>query len=189
MRYITAISDRTALDITNRTAKAFMNVADWQRIYNNAQMADTLVSFLLSTGITFDAIADPTITTIPTVTQLNTLLANIERVRVASGLPAITGLVEITSIWTAGSAANAPDYLDVNTWEQVLSIIYLTIGLSVEYSVYCGVSATGQPRFYQHRFRQYGWVLPSPSPVRRARTNAAACGAGLTRNNGFRRYG
>jgi hypothetical protein len=188
MKHIPAIFDRTALDITNRTAKAFLNVSDWQRIYNNAQVANTLVSFLLSIDIVFDEVAEPTITTIPTVTQLNTLLANIERIRLASGLPAIPGLVEITSNWTAGSAADAPDYLDINAWEQVLSIIFFTAGLSVEYVIYCGISNAGQPRFYQHQFRQYKWV-PSHFPAKRkGRTGISIAGAGLKRNSKYRRY-
>lgn len=188
MRYTTPITDRTALDVTNKTAKAFFNVADWQRIYNNTQVTKALVDLLLSINITFNTVVTPTILTIPTVTELNTLLANIERIRIASNLPSITGLTEITSAWLAGSSVDAPDYLDVNEWEQVLDIVFAVIGYSVEYAVYCGVAAVGQPRFYQHRFRQYTWVADAVSPVRRARTGIATSASGLTRNNSWRKY-
>lgn len=188
MKYITPVYDRTALDVTNRTAKGFLNVADWQRVYNNAQVTKALVDFLLSISITFDTLTEPTITTIPTVSELNTLLANIDRIRINSALPAISGLVEIKDDWTAGSSADTPTYLDVNDWEQVLNVIFTMIGYSVEYIIYCGVATTGQPRFYQHRWRMFGWVEPSATPVRRSRVNVATSGTGLTRTNGFRRY-
>lgn len=189
MTYTPPVYDRTALDITNLTAKAFFNVADWVRVYNNALVVNELVEFLLSINITFDTVTTPTITTIPTVTQLNTLLANIERIRVAACLPAITGLTEVTAAWVAGNAEDSPTYLDANTWERVLDVIYNSIAASVEYQPYCGVFAVGQPRFYQHRFRQFAaWIPNSAAPVRRARTGVASANAGLKRNNGFRRY-
>lgn len=187
-KYITPIYDRTASDITSQTAKAFFNVADWVRIYGNAEIVNEVINTLLSIGVTFDTVTTPTITTIPTVTQLNTLLANIERIRVAACLPEITGLTAITSAWTAGSSADAPTYLDVNEWEQVLDIVFSMISHSVEYQPYCGVFAVGQPRFYQHRFRQFNFVSPSATPTRKPRANAASTGTGLTRQNGFRRY-
>jgi hypothetical protein len=188
MRYIEPINDRTALDVTNKTTKAFFNIADWLRVYNNTQVVNALVSFLLSMGITFNAVGEPTITTFPTVTDVNTLLANIERIRLAAQLPAITGLVEITSAFTEGGAGNAPDYLDANDWENALHIILNAFPAMVEYVVFCGVGATGQPRFYQHRFRQYAWVALSASPTRLTRLGFATSGTGLTRNNSFRRY-
>lgn len=189
MRYITPITDRELLDITNRTSKAFLNIADWIRIYNNAELTKILVDFLLGTSTTFDAVSTPTVFTKPTVTQLNTLLANMNRVRIASGLPEITGLSELKADWLEGSSADAPDYIDVNAWETFIDTIFNCIGLSMEYRIYCGVSATGQPRFYQYRFRQYsGWVQPAVSPHRRARTGFAVCGSGLRQTNKYRRY-
>jgi hypothetical protein len=187
--YQEAIFDRTAEDVENETAKAFFNVADWLRVYGNASIAKSLIALLLEIDIVFNPVAAPTITTIPTVEELNTLLLNIERIRLASGLPEIEGLAELKTDWTAGSSADAPDYLDANEWERVIDVLFYAIGRSVEYRVYCGVSAVGQPRFYQHRWRQFaGWIPPSETPVRRARTGVAAAGQGLTRNNGFRRY-
>lgn len=188
MKYKAPIIDRSLADIAARTSKAFFNASDWQRVYGNAEITNALVAYLTKVSIQFDIIPDATIATVPTVSELNALLANIERIRVSAGFPAINGLVEIKDDWAAGSAATAPDYLDANDWERVLDILISTIGSLTEYVVYCGVSAAGQPRFYQHRFRQYDWVQAAETPLRRARTNVAVTGAGLTRNNGYRRY-
>ncbi len=166
MRYTIPITNRTASDVTNRTAKAFFNIADWQRIYNNTQVTKALVDFLLSISVTFDTLSAPTITTIPTVTQLNTLLANIERIRIAAD-PTVTGLPEIKDDWTAGPGSPSPDYLDVNDWENVLDVIYNTIGMESGYT---------------------GWIPDSLTPVRRARAGISTSGRNLTYNNGFRRY-
>ena len=188
MRYTEPITDRAQSDIDNLTVKAFFNVADWQRIYNNAQVAKALLDFLFSINITFDTVTEPTIITIPTVTQLNTLLANIDRLRIESNLPAITELNEIASDWKEGSGAPSPDYLDANEWEQVIDLIFASVGKVPNYYIYCGVASVGQIRMYQHRWRLYTWIEESLSPVRRARTGIAKTGTGLTWNNGFRRY-
>lgn len=186
MSYKTPITDRTLTDITTKTAKAFFNVADWVRIYGNAEIINAIVSEL-NGAITFDAITEPTVTRIPTVADINILLANIERIRINSGLPAIDGLVSIKHDWLEGSAADAPDYLDVNTWEKVLDIIFKSVLLSTGYRVYCGVANVGQPRLYQHRWRT--WTIETSAlPFRSPRTGIAVTGASIKQNNSFRRY-
>lgn len=186
--YTTPIYDRTLADVESQTAKAFLNVVDWLRIYNNTEIVNEILNTLLSSTVTFDTVTEPTITTIPTVTQLNTLLANIERIRVAACLPTIEGVSAIASDWVAGSSEDAPTYLDVNEWEKVLDVVFSCLAPAADYTVYCGVGAVGQPRFYQHRFRRLVWVAPSATPIRTPRTNSAICGVGLMRQNGFRRY-
>jgi hypothetical protein len=189
MKYVPPITDRTAEDIATQTDKAFFNVADWVRVYGNAELVKTIVEIVLSISITFDAVAEPTTTSIPTVAAFNTLLANINRIRLNSRLSGIDGLVAVNENWTAGISEDAPTYDTVNEWELVLDLIRDNIYLSITYyTVYCGVANAGQPRFYQSRWRQYNFVLPSLTPVRRARTGNATCGVGLTRNNYFRRY-
>lgn len=153
MSYTTPIYDRTAEDITSLTSKAYFNVADWARIYDNAEAAHALVESLLNIIVVFDEVVPPTMETIASVTALNTLLANIERLRLASTLPAIIGLVAIKYTWLAGANEEVPDYSIVNSWEQVIDIIYTSVPRALEYWIPCGVSAAGQPRFYQHRFR------------------------------------
>lgn len=188
MRYIEPITDRAESDITNQTAKAFLNVVDWQRIYNNSQVAKAIVDFLLSVNVTFDNLTAPTISTIPTVTEINALLANIERIRAASGLPEINGIAEIFADWQEGAGANSPDYLDVNEWEQILEYLVRSFPAMLDYQIYCGVASVGQIRFYQNRFRRLTYISDDPAFVRRARTGISNSGVGLTRNNGFRRY-
>jgi len=188
MKYIEPVIDRSAEDVANRTVKAFFNVADWQRIYNNEQVTRLLVEFLRGVSIDFDTLSAVTTATIADAAALNTLLLNIERIRLESELTFMPGMDAVASDWGVGTGADSPDYLDANHWEEVLHIIFNMLPGLVESMIYCGVSATGQPRFYQHRFRQFGWVKPSASPVRRARCAVAAAGAGLTRNNGYRRY-
>jgi hypothetical protein len=153
MAYTTPIFDRALSDITNRTAKGLFNVSDWQRIYDNSEAVNILVSDTIGITITFDALTPPTITTIPAVSDINSLLQNIERTRLASGLPAITGLVEIKYNWTAGTDQLAPTYLTVNSWEEVLDIIYYAIIRASTYWIPCGISTAGQARFWQHGFR------------------------------------
>lgn len=189
MKYIPGITDRTELDVSGRTAKAFINVVDWVRIYNNAKIASLIVSFLIDQEIQFDAVETPVITKIPYVADLNKLLGNIERARAAAGLPAIPGLVEIKDDWLSGSAPATPTYLDANDWEKVIEVIFNSFAASLDFRVYCGVAATGQTRFYQNRWRVYpNWVQDSLTPVRRNRSGISISGAGLTRNNLGRRY-
>ena len=166
MRYTEPITDRTQTDVTNKTSKAYFNIADWLRVYNNTQVTKALVDFLLSTSVTFDTLSTPTTETIPTITELNTLLANIERIRLAAE-PTVTGLSEIKDDWVAGAGYPSPDYQNVNDWENVLDVIYNTIGTESGYT---------------------DWVEDSLTPVRRARAGISTSGRGLMYNNGFRRY-
>lgn len=188
-KYLDPIIDRSASDITNRTSKAFMNVADWVRIYGNSNVLHAVAEFCLGVSLTFDSISSPTILSWGLAANLNKLLTNIERVRTQSSLPAIPGIAQLKTDWAEGGAAESPDYLDVNSWEQTIGLLLQAISSTLDYRVYCGVAAVGQPRFYQARWRQFtGWVGPAASPVRRARTNVAACNVGMTRLNFFRRY-
>lgn len=188
MRYTEPIIDRTALDVANRTAKAFFNLADWERVYGNAEYLNMLVELLLSIDVTFDIVPTQTMTTIPTVAHFNTVLTNLNQIRIDAGLSGVVGLDALKADWAAGANETTPDYLDVNEWEQFTATVIYLLSSLVEYVVYCGVSQTGQARFYQHRWRQYQWVVDAPSPVRRARTNVATCGAGARQNNSYRRY-
>jgi hypothetical protein len=124
MAYVTPVTDRTSADIAARNSKAFMNVVDWTRIYNNSQLVNSLAAIMLGTGITFDVIALPTITTIPSVTNLNLLTGNIERIRVAVAavLPSLT---EIKDDYIAGAGEVAPRYTDVNLWESTLDAVWV----------------------------------------------------------------
>jgi len=184
-KYSTPIFDRTALDITNKTVKAFFNVLDWCRIYDNTKVLHALMSVLLDLDPVFTPLTVPTRLSFPTAAQINALVENIENIRLASGLPAIEGLVELRTDWTS---SQTPDYIAVNSWERDIHLLYNNLARAAEYTIYCGVAAVGQTRIYQHQWRTYLWVPGSISPVRLARTGIASCGAELTRNNYWRRY-
>ena len=189
MIYQDPVTDRTAADITNRTAKAFLNIVDWVRIYDNAHVMQVVVDFVLGITTTFNAVGTPTITTFPTAADINTLIANILRVLNVSGITAtFTGFPDLIEVWGEGTAVASPDYTDVNDWELAISLILSAVTRAADYRVYTGVAGTGQPRHWQVRFRTFsGWIQPSVSPVRRARTNVAIAGEDLTSLNGFRR--
>jgi hypothetical protein len=189
MKYTEPIIDRTADDIAEQTSKAFWNISDWTRVHDNAKVAKILLDFLLDISIDDNALPKPTRFTFPPASAINQLIENIEAVRIAAGLPEITGLAKLKTDWKDGTSAVAPNYLDVNQWERNCGIIYNSIRPFVEYGIGCGVSNAGQPRFYQNQWRRVQtWVQPAETPVRRFRTNNAICGAGLQRGNGYRRY-
>lgn len=183
-----AVYDRTATDVTNRTAKAFFNVADWLRIHNNARLANMLTNIYLGLSIPFTELTTPTVTSFPSVEEINTLVENIDLLRESAHLPAATGIVTLDHDYTAGLNGSSPDYLDVNDWERDLDLIRSCLRGAVEQVVHCGVGGCGQQRFWQVRFRVFPFVPVVPSPVRRPRCSVANCGTGLTRQNNFRRY-
>lgn len=188
MKYLEPITDRAALDIANRTAKAFFNASDWERIYGNAEYINVMIETLINVTTPFTTVTHPTMNSIPTVTDFNTLLENLNLMRISAGLASVTELAALKADWAAGANEDAPDYLDVNEWEEFIQIIMRLLGTIVSYQIYCGVGAVGQPRFYQHRWRVYPFVQNDPSPTRKARCGIATCGAGLKRNNKYRRY-
>lgn len=182
------VYDRTATDITNKTAKAFFNVSDWLRVYGNSELANALVELYTGLSVPFTTLAAPAITTFPSVTAINSLIQNIDNCRAAAYLPAATGIVALDYDFTEGPGGTAPDYTDVNAWEQDLKIIRDALTAAVDYRIYCGVAATGQARLYQNRWRRFPWVQDAASPVRRPRGGVCASGQNMTRQNRFRRY-
>jgi hypothetical protein len=187
-KWIDSISDRTALDIANRTSKAFLNVADWIRIYGNTQQAQAVVNILLALNIPLTPLIAPTTVAVPAVSDINTLIANIDLLRVAACLPSATGIATLKHDYQAGSSAIAPDYNAVNDWERDLQLIRDCLVTAVDYMVYCGVASAGQPRFWQAHFHTWAWVPAASSPVRHLRCGLSSTGSGLLRQNYFRRY-
>lgn len=153
MAWVSPIYDRAAADITNKTSKAYFNVADWTRIYDNSLIVrDDLVT-LYGYAITFTTLTTPTTATIPSASLINSLILNIERARLASGLPLGIGLAVLKTDWPEGINASAPDYEDVNDWERNLYILHVYPTYANDYRVCCGVTATGRARFWQNKFR------------------------------------
>ena len=187
--WLEPITDRTADDIVNRTAKAFLNVADWLRIRGNTLQAQAVVNILMGLNVQVSDLASPAITTWPSASEINDLIGDIDTLREAAHLPASTGLVELKHDYLAGAGAVAPDYTDVNDWEQDLLLVRDGLAQAASYLVYCGVSGCGQARYWQARFRAWpGYVPPAASPVRRPLAGIAVAGSGYLRQNKFRRY-
>lgn len=187
-RWIDPITDRTEADILNRTAKAFINIADWLRIYGNSLQAQAAVRVLMALEVELSELPTPAITDFPDVDEINSLIENIDLLREAACLPSATGIVALKHDYLAGPGAVAPYYKDVNDWEKDLEIIRDALVRAVDYLVYCGVAAVGQPRFWQNRFRRWEFVPEAASPVRSPRCGLAISGSGMTRQNLFRRY-
>jgi len=125
MAYTTPVTDRTIADVKNKTSKAYFNVADWQRIYNNTLLTKSLAEILLSSSISASTLTEPTITTIPTVVNFNALLTNIETLRLAVVAESIVGAqTVINDAWEAGLFRSAPDWQDANIWESTIDAIW-----------------------------------------------------------------
>ena len=126
MAYVTPVTDRTQADVSSQTAKAYFEVADWNRVYGNSIV---LYNIVVSAGgsITFDTVGVPTTATVPTKTELNDMLSNINNIRtwVNANLivPSDTRNVALNEAWGEGQAALAANFLDVNRWEALIDFL------------------------------------------------------------------
>ena len=131
MTYTTPVYDRTQADITAQNSKAYLNVADWIRIYDNAEWVNDLFLSAIGIDINFDTQADPTTSTVPDKTDwLNLLTGNIEVMRLwayhylGSYIFPDSLFVEIKDDWLDGYENNAPNFSHANSWEYVLDVLY-----------------------------------------------------------------
>ena len=126
MSWTTPVTDRTPADLVARNSKAFMNTGDWTRIYENSRIVFTLVEIDAGESFTFNTISTPTITSIPTITDVNKLVTNIEGARLeAAVLATIPGaLTPIKFDWEDGPSVAMFGYRDVNLWESTLLAIF-----------------------------------------------------------------
>jgi hypothetical protein len=128
MSYTTAVKDRTLADIAARNSKAFFNVADWTRIKNNEQVTRNLAEILLSISVSATAIGNVETTDIPKASVLNTLLTNIENLRLAVASESIPGTdTEIKDDYTGGLSGTSPTWKDANLWESTIDAIWVYI--------------------------------------------------------------
>ena len=181
------VTDRDAADITARNSKAFFNVADWIRINGNAEHVNALVNILRVLDIEFEELAEPVITTIPDASDINSFVANIERLRLASPFPVSFGITELKDDYVGG-LIEVLDYNTLNSWESDLEKIKDCLLTAANWTVYCGVASVGQARFWQVQWRRGNFVWPVDDYVRRALAGVGTTGSGLTRQNSFRRY-
>ncbi len=149
MAWVTPVTDRALADLAARNAKAFLNVADWERIDGNTSEVQAQILSLLGTTVTLVDLTAPTMTTIPSAEDINTLVENIEAVRIGAAL----GIAALDHDYQPGIAATAPDYQAVNDWEDTLLQIHTLLPLAADYVIYSGVANVGQDRLWQARFR------------------------------------
>ncbi|HZW02869.1 MAG TPA: hypothetical protein VFF68_03010 [Anaerolineaceae bacterium] len=187
-RWVTPITDRTLADIQNRTVKAFLNVSDWVRIHGNTQQVQALIRILSGFEVSITSLSTPTVTHFPTAGEINSMIADIDRLREAACLPPALGVVTLKHDYQPGLGAAAPDYEDVNAWEQDLLLIRALFARAAESLIYCGAAGAGQPRFWQNRWRRPAYIEPDAGAIRTPRTGSAVSGSGLTRQNGWRKY-
>jgi len=124
MSYTTPITDRSAVDLAAKNSKAYFNVADWTRIYRNAQLVNSLVEISVGTPNSFPAIGTKTTAAIPLVTDFNSLLLSIENFRTASAPIEAVAPTAIKNDWIAGAGQPVPKYTDVNLWETTIDAIW-----------------------------------------------------------------
>lgn len=123
MSYITPVTDRAQSDIDALNSKAYFNVADWQRIYNNARLMIDVANILGGFSLGWDSLTDPSTTSFPSVTDFNTLLENIELARQAVDIPEAQTAIKYD--WVAGLDYPSPNFNHVNQWESVIDAIWV----------------------------------------------------------------
>lgn len=188
-RWREPVYDRTATDVANRVAKAFFNVTDWLRVYENTIQDQGVLNALMAQEVVLTDLANPTMYQLVDVDEINSLVANIDLLREYTAVNISTGLIPLPHDYLAGPGATAPSYLTVNDWEQDLLLIREILVRYADYRISCGVAACGQLRFWQSRFQNWmEYIQDDPTPAQSARTGIAVSGARLLDNNFFRRY-
>ncbi len=155
MAYTTPITDRDYADILAQNSKAFFNVADWTRIYNNADHVNDQVNSYYGSSVAFTAVSSPTDDDISTIADFNTLLGNIEVLRawvVANVSYSPSELdTEIKDDWVAGQGEVSPNWQNVNRWENHIDIMcWISI---VQRSPITGVATAGAGLTRNNGFR------------------------------------
>jgi hypothetical protein len=124
MSYVTPVTNRT------QAAPGYWNVADWTRVYGNSNIVRNLTAIMLDTPIAFNFLSlSLSITSFPQMSDFNTMLGNIEAVRLAVAGESIPGTeTEIKDDWIAGLKNTQWDWEDVNLWESTLDVIWQYYG-------------------------------------------------------------
>jgi len=130
MPYTTPITDRILSDVTTPTSKGYFNVADWTRIYDNAEIVNGLLETEIGVALSFATISYPTVETVANSTFLynhNMLLENIERIRSWCATYLSTYLPDLLSYsikcnWDVNEPSF--NFNHVNQWENTIALIY-----------------------------------------------------------------
>ena len=150
--YITPITNRTLTDITNRTARGFFNLSDWERIDNNTAYAAEMVEAFQGITIARTVLPVRTMDNFMLASDINALVQNIINVRDAAIYADTAGYNISASFIPGGRSMN---YINVNTWEKVLDVIVKRYSnLSFGRTAKIGVAVAGQRLTVQDFFRE-----------------------------------
>ena len=147
MAYITPITDRDIADIAAKNSKAYLNLADWQRIDNNAQEVVSEVLSIFGVSLTIATVATMTTASIPETDDINDLSGNIEVSRswIATNCPTSPPATnpDFTEVKDDSTSGAYPDYTIINQWENVLDIAYNWLDGLVQIVPIAGVAIAG----------------------------------------------
>ena len=150
--YIKPITNRTLTDITNRTARGFFNLSDWERIENNTAYAAEQVERFHNTTIARTVLPTRTMDNYMLAGDINALVQNIINVKNAAIYADTSGYNITASFIPSGRAMS---YIDVNNWERVLDIIVRRYSnLSFGRTGKIGVAIAGLRLIVQDFFRR-----------------------------------
>lgn len=181
MRYIIPVTDRAITDIQRKTAKGYLNAADWNRIQTNLWNTNLLVQKIAGTSTPTNYTgysAFKGITYIPLANDLGAIFLDADNCRVWSTIPvgAYPGIVVVPYLLryrdgsTYGEWRWHPElltYSAFNLLELLIDAVYMHVAAYRSYST---------------------WVTPVTPTARRPRCNVAICGLGMTDQNGFADY-
>lgn len=125
--WITPITDRTQLDVFNKTSKGYLNISDLNRIEENIKTLSIILHIELNTQ-TWDY------ETLITKTRMQNILNNIDAIKNAWQ---IKGIEDTPSL-----PINNID--KVNTIEKILLNIYESKRANEKAYIYCGYGYCGQ---------------------------------------------
>lgn len=125
--WITPITDRTQLDVFNKTSKGYLNISDLNRIEENIKTLSIILHIELNTQ-TWDY------ETLITKTRMQNILNNIDAIKNAWQ---IKGIEDTPSL-----PINNID--KVNTIEKILLNIYESKRANEKTYIYCGYGYCGQ---------------------------------------------
>lgn len=137
------IYDRVQADVTNKTSKGYYNASDLNRVESWCRY---LADELNRVGYNINITTKTNWTTSDFRTSSNMM-------RIRNNIKAIVNAFH--SLTSVGSVVNNWDYKKANNWEKVLWEIYSLMWGAEDWYVYGGVARGGQPRLWQHRFRQF----------------------------------
>lgn len=136
------IYDRTQTDVDNDTTKGQYNASDLNRVESWCEYLKTELT-TLGYPVSITTKTNWTSSDMRSVSEMNRVRNNIETLKNA-----------YYSLTASVSSASYFDYEKANNWEKILYEIDTLMNGMIAWYVYSGVSNTGQPRLWQHRFRE-----------------------------------